>query len=151
MIAHLLRLDLPHRIVFANRPADDPLFWLFHDPRAAKLMALREETWLRIADVEQALAARSYGHADPVVLAVDDALLPENTRTIRLSSQSVEQSNEAPQAKVDISSLAAAYLGAAKWWQLQQAGRVWAEDAEVIGRLDALFAAPAQPHSGTMF
>lgn len=151
LVRHLLSVDLVHRIVFASRPADDPLPWLLEDHRAARVTAVRDETWLRLLDVETALAARSYAADDAVTLAVEDGLLPENSRTIRLSRSSVSATNARPEASIDVSALAAAYLGGAKWWQLAQAGRVRTESPVILGRLDALFAVDTAPHSGTMF
>lgn len=151
LIGHLLNVDLVHRIMLPNRPLDDAVQWLFADQRAVRLTGVRDETWLRILDVERALSARSYASDDAMRIGIEDRLLPENARTIRLSGKAAEPTNEAPQARFDVSTLASAYLGGAKWWQLAQAGRVRSESERVIERLDALFAVPQQPHSGTMF
>ncbi|MER9934224.1 GNAT family N-acetyltransferase [Mesorhizobium sp. M0088] len=151
LVAHLLAVDLPHRIVFWSRPADDLLPWLFEDFRSVRVSAVRDETWLRLLDVEKALTARTYVGRDSVVLEVSDAILPENATRLRLSAQGAERTNLSADVVTDVATVSAAYLGGVKWWQLAQTGRLGAFDGAAIETLDRLFAAPTLPHSGTMF
>lgn len=151
LVAHLLAVDLPHRIVFWSRPADDLLPWLFEDFRSVRVTAVRDETWLRLLDVEKALSARSYVGTDSVVLEVLDPILPENATRLRLSHEGIERTNLSATVTADVAAVSAAYLGGVKWWQLAQTGRLAAFDNASIDSLDALFAPSALPHSGTMF
>jgi len=151
LVAHLLAVDLPHRIVFWSRPADDLLPWLFEDFRAVRVTAVRDETWLRLLDVEKALSTRSYAGRNSVVLEVLDPILPENATRLRLSPEGVERTNSSATVTADVAAVSAAYLGGVKWWQLAQTGRLATFDNASVDSLDGLFAASALPHSGTMF
>ena len=67
-------------------PVDDPLPSLLLDQRAARVTATHDETWLRIIDVEKALAARKYRDGADVTIAVDDPLLPDNSITVAITA-----------------------------------------------------------------
>ncbi|MER8445508.1 GNAT family N-acetyltransferase [Mesorhizobium sp. M1066] len=151
LVAHLLAVDLPHRIVFWSRPADDLLPWLFEDFRSVRVSAARDETWLRLLDAEKALTARSYAGQGSVVLEVSDAILPENATRLRLSPEGAERTNLSAAVVTDVAAVSAAYLGGVKWWQLAQTGRLGDFDRAAVETLDTLFTAPVLPHSGTMF
>ncbi|QND66500.1 GNAT family N-acetyltransferase [Mesorhizobium loti] len=151
LVAHLLAVDLPHRIVFWSRPADDLLPWLFEDFRSVRVSAVRDETWLRLLDAEKALTARTYAGQGSVVLEVSDAILPDNATRLRLSPEGAERTNLSADVVTDVAAVSAAYLGGVKWWQLAQTGRLGAFDRAAVETLDTLFTAPASPHSGTMF
>lgn len=152
LVSFLLSLDLPHRLVFASLPEDDALPWLLEDSRAATVEAVGDETWLRLTDVAGALSGRRFGAGEPVILAVKDALLPDNDGLYRVASDGVQRlASGAAEAVVDIATLSAVYLGGVRWWQLAAAGRVTGADADTIARLDRLFASERQPHSGTIF
>lgn len=151
LVAHLLSLDLVQRLRFASRPADDVLPWLLEDHRAAQVTQVRDETWLRIVDVQKALAGRRYAADGEVVLAIDDPLLPENTRRLRISRDGAEPTGQEPDITAGIAAVSAAYLGGTRWWQLVRSGRVASRKLSAIKRLDALFATPLAPHSGIMF
>ncbi|MDW6020618.1 GNAT family N-acetyltransferase [Mesorhizobium sp. BAC0120] len=151
LVAHLLAIDLPHRILFASRPADDLLPWLFEDFRSVRVTAIRDETWLRLLDVEKALSSRSYAGRDSVVLEVADPILPANTTRLRISRDGAERTNLSAAVTADIATVSAAYLGGVKWWQLAHSGRLGTFEREEVEMLDALFAVPTNPYSGTIF
>lgn len=151
LIAHLLAVDLPHRLNFPIRPADDALPWLFQDFRAVTQTSARDETWLRLVDVEAALAARAYGGDRSVVIEISDPILSGNNGLWQISPDGVSRTDAAADVSADISALSAAYLGGTKWWQLGAAGRARARDHQVITSLDNLFATTPAPFSGTMF
>lgn len=151
LIAHLFAIDLPHRILFWSRPADDLLPWLFEDFRSVRVTAVRDETWLRLLDVEKALSSRSYVGSDSIVLEVADPLLPANATRLRISRHGAEPTSLSAAVATDVAAVSAAYLGGVKWWQLAHSGRLGTFDRGAIETLDALFAVPAAPHSGTIF
>ncbi len=86
LIAHVLSLDLVHRVVLTARPTDDLLPWLLADYRHAKTTDLRDETWLRIVDTHVALNARRYSGNASVVIDVTDPLLPQNNGRFQITS-----------------------------------------------------------------
>ena len=148
---HLFSLDLVDRIVFEAVALDDPLQLAVTDERALELGPARDETWLRLVDVERALAGRTYGRAEPVVLAVVDAQIDANNAAFEVGPDAVRRSAATPDLTVDVATLATAYLGGTRWRQLAAAGRVDPGRAEVISRLDVLFGVDRLPFSGTAF
>ncbi|MBP0582625.1 GNAT family N-acetyltransferase [Labrys sp. LIt4] len=151
LVAHLLNVDLVHRILFPGRPVDDALPWLFENHRQVRVTGQRDETWLRLLDVRQALETRRYAGESEVVLAVSDPLFADNNGRFRITAQGAAPTDAPAQAELDVAALATAYLGGARWWQLARAGRVKAENEAVLSTLDTLFATSAQPHAGTVF
>jgi predicted acetyltransferase len=113
--------------------------------------AVRDETWLRLLDVEKALSSRSYAGPDSIVLEVADPLLPANTTRLRISRDGAEPTNLSAVVATDVTAVSAAYLGGVKWWQLAHSGRLGTFDREAVEVLDALFAISVHPYSGTIF
>lgn len=151
LLRHLLELDLVDEIEFESLPVDDPLPSLLTDHRAVRPGSPRDEIWLRLVDVEAALAARSYRAADPLVLHVTDPALPGNEGSYRLSAEGARRTGAAPDLRVDVASLAAVYLGGTRWWRLARAGRAETLTPGALERADALFLTDALPFSGTAF
>ena len=126
----LLGIDLVGAVRAELRPLDEPLELLLTDPRACEVTAHRDETWLRLVDVPAALAARGYGAAEPVLLAVHDPLLERNAGVYRIAGGTAERVGPlggpvTPQLQCDAAALAMTYLGdrapselvATGWWQ----------------------------------
>ncbi|WP_422723095.1 GNAT family N-acetyltransferase [Gordonia malaquae] len=153
--AHLFGLDLVDTITVASLPVDDPLPLLVTDQRSVHLGEVRDEIWLRLVDVETALAARTYGPGRPVTIAVLDHRLPSNAGRYRITADGAERSSNAPDVTVDVTDLASVYLGGTRWRQLAAAGRLHEgsspPDPGAISTLDVLFATDHAPFSGTMF
>lgn len=145
-----LATDLAETVVAQGRPLDEHLPLALVDPRAARLSAVEDETWLRLLDVPAALAARSYGAAEPVVVEVDDPLLPGNSGRYRVGPDGAARTDAAPEVHVGASELASVYLGGTRCTALATAGRVRG-DAAALRRADRLFAADRAPWSGTYF
>ncbi|WP_442905147.1 GNAT family N-acetyltransferase [Gordonia sp. MMO-8] len=153
--AHLFSLDLVDTITVASLSVDDPLPLLVTDQRSVQLGEVHDEIWLRLIDVEAALAARSYGQGRPVTIAVRDRRLPSNEGRYRITADGAERSSTAADVTVDVADLASVYLGGTRWRQLAAAGRLHEGSAhpgpDVIAALDLLFATDHAPFSGTMF
>jgi predicted acetyltransferase len=151
LLRFLLGLDLIDRVVFWMLPVDDPLPWLLLDRRAAKTTAVHDETWLRVVDVEKALTARHYEDAGTVTLAVDDAILPDNAIVVTVAGDGAELTDQRPQLRVGVAGLGAVLLGGATWHSLAVAGLARADDPEVLGVADRLFAVRDAPYAGFFF
>jgi predicted acetyltransferase len=151
LVAHLLSLDLVTTIELPSRPVDDVLPALLTDPRAARVTGVQDETWLRLLDVEGALAARAYRAEGTVVLDVEDALLPENIGRYSVGPDHGSRTVAPADVRLDVAALAAAYLGDARWWQLHAAGRVIELTPGAIEAADRLFATERLPWAGTFF
>jgi predicted acetyltransferase len=152
----LLGVDLITSVHSELRPLDEPLELLLGDPRACVVTGLHDETWLRLVDVPAALAARSYGAADPVLLAVHDPLLEKNAGVYRIADGSAEFVGPlggpvAPELECDAAGLAMAYLGDRTPCQLVATGWWSAPDPSAVRRADAAFATAEVPWCGTYF
>lgn len=151
LLRFLLGLDLIDRVTFWMLPVDDPLPYLLGDRRAAKLVAVHDETWLRVVDVPAALAARSYADGGSVTIAVNDPLLPGNSAIFAVSGDGAEPTGGPAQLEVDIEGLGAVLLGGANWRSLVLSGLARADDSDVVAVADRLFAVPDAPFAGFFF
>lgn len=151
LLRFLLGLDLVDRVVFWSLPVDDPLPWLLADRRAMRVTAVHDETWLRVVDVQQALAARRYVDDGTVTIAVDDPIVPHNSATFAIASDGAEPTDRSAQLHVGAEGLAAVLLGGATWHSLAVAGLARADDPAALAIADRLFAVRAAPYAGFFF
>ncbi|MFC5994695.1 GNAT family N-acetyltransferase [Pseudonocardia hispaniensis] len=149
----LLSVDLVDTVEGWLRPLDEPLELLLTDPRKCQVTGQEDETWLRLVDVPAALAARSWGAAEPVLLGVSDTVLPENSGVYRIGPDAVERVSCAePELECDVAGLAAAYLGDRMPSALAVCGWWTVRDPVAVSRADALFAIGGpRPWCGTFF
>ncbi|MER7011374.1 GNAT family N-acetyltransferase [Saccharopolyspora sp. NPDC000359] len=147
----LLGVDLADRVVGHVRPLDEPLEWWLTDRRQCRVTEVEDDLWVRLVDVLGALRARTYGAAEPVVVEVRDAFLPDNAGGYRIGPDGVERSTAAPQLGLDVSALAALYLGDQLASTLVAAGRVEVRDPAAVTAADRLFATLETPWCGTGF
>ena len=151
LLRFLLGLDLVDRVMFWMLPVDDPLPWLLLDRRAVRVAAVFDETWLRVVDAQEALAARRYPGDGAVTLAVDDPLLPNNSATFTIAGDGAEKTDRPPHLHVSIDGLGAVLLGGSTWRSLAVAGLVRADDPAALAAADRLFAVCASPYAGFFF
>lgn len=141
--------DLVGRVNWLRAPADDPAFELFAEPRLLHSQD-REGVWLRIVDVERALAERGYVADGTLTLRItEDALTPWNEGTYRIevaagAAQVVRCSDE-PDLVTSVRTLAQIYAGTFSPSRLAAWGLAEGEAAG-LARADALFATPHAPH-----
>lgn len=147
----LLGVDLADGVTAIDRPVDEPLEWWLTDSRQCRVRAVQDDLWLRLVDVPTALAARSYGDADPVVFEVRDRLLPENAGSYRIGPRGVERGGATPQISLDVDVLAALYLGGVAVSTLASANRLDVHDSGALAAADRLFATSRPPWCGTAF
>ncbi|SHF05806.1 GNAT family N-acetyltransferase [Streptoalloteichus hindustanus] len=145
----LLGIDLVAE-VRADRPVDEPLEWLLTDPRLATTENVEDGLWVRLVDVPAALAARSWGEAEPVVVEVADRTLPDNAGRYRIGPDGVRRTDAPADLELDVAELAATYLGEVAPSVLAGVGRIRVRDAAALARADRLFAA-GRPYCGTFF
>ncbi|MDQ6648538.1 MAG: GNAT family N-acetyltransferase [Actinomycetota bacterium] len=124
---YLLDIDLMADVVADNLPVDDPLPHLLRDPRRARL-TLKDGLWVRLVDVDRALANRSFGGPVDLVLEVTDESCPWNAGRWHLcgdSSGATCTRTDAPaELALSATELGAAYLGGTSLVTLGGAGRV---------------------------
>lgn len=152
----LLGVDLVEGVQARLRPLDEPLELLLADPRACTVTGNEDETWLRLVDVPSALAARDYGAAEPVLLAVHDAFRESNAGVYRIADGSAERVGPLggpvrPELECTVGALAMAYLGDRLPSELVASGWWSARDPSAVSRADAAFATAGAPWCGTYF
>ncbi|MCT9093247.1 GNAT family N-acetyltransferase [Streptomyces sp. ASQP_92] len=123
---YFLNLDGHDHLTYEGAP-DEVLPHLLADPRAART-TLVDNLWVRLVDVERALAARRYTAALDVVLGVEDAFCPWNAGRYRLYADSFtvtcERTRSRPDLRLTTTELASAYLGGPTLSALAATGRI---------------------------
>lgn len=122
----LLDIDLTSEI-HAGVPTDDPLMFLVADPRQA-VPRLNDDMYVRLVDVDRALAARRYATPVDVVFELSDAFCPWNTGRWRLRGDAdhavCERTTDSADLALGPRELGSAYLGGFTLAALGRAGRV---------------------------
>ena len=140
-------------------PLPHPLQLLLTEPRRLGV-TVTDGSWLRIVDLAEALRARAYAGTGELVLDVTDAFCPDNAGRWRLSVPTTRASGTAIVAPagdaaadltLDISDVAAVYLGAFRFADLRRAGRVRECRPGAVEEADALFRTEGAPSNSTMF
>jgi predicted acetyltransferase len=135
-----------------ERPVDDLVRRAARDPRAYRTRRVEDEQWLRIVDVELALAVRTYGHVTGSVnVQVTDPLVPGNDGTWRISPAGAMRTHEPAHLVTDVVGLSTVYLGGPSWSEAAAIGLVEARHPDALDVADALFATRPLPWCGTFF
>ena len=144
---YLFEIDLTERIKAWYLPADLPLTLMLEEPRRLRF-SKSDSLWLRLVDVGAALEARSFAVDGALTFSVTDALCPWNDGewTLRVTNGrgKVEQGGE-PEIALDVSALAAVYLGGFTFGQLHRALRLDECTGEAIAKADNMFRAGIAP------
>lgn len=154
----LLGLDLVGEVRYFNTPLDEPLPMMLTDPRAARV-ELRDALFVRLVDVDRALAARRYSAPLApldVVFDVTDDLCPWNAGRWALSVDEsgvghVERTTADADLACDVIDLGAAYLGSTRLHVLAAAGRVHERRPGAVRRASMAFAGENEPHCLEVF
>lgn len=150
----LFGVDLVETIRAWLLPVDHPLLLMLAEPRRLRF-SLSDALWLRIMDVEQALAQRSYACDGSVVFEVSDGLCPWNAGRwmLRVSdgTTEVQTTSEPSDLRVDVWDLGSVYLGGFTFTQLINARRVEEVTEGAAGRADALFQSDRAPWCPEIF
>jgi predicted acetyltransferase len=146
---YLLGIDLITTWRADMRPTDEPVRRAMHDLRAYETRQVIDDQWVRLLDVDAALGARTFGQVDTTVtIGVHDPVFSENCASWHITPDGAETTNAPADLTVDIAALSAAYLGAVSWHDLAASGAASAS-AQLLTRLDALFAVRPTPFCGT--
>ena len=146
---YLLAIDWVARIDAFWLPLDHPLFHWIREPRRMACHVI-EGIWVRLVDVEAALAARSLGEGS-IVLELRDELCDWNQARWRVEAGSVSRTTAAADLALDVSALGSAYLGGFTFAGLALAGRVEELTTGAIARADAIFGTARQPWCPELF
>lgn len=149
-------LDLVRRARSDMRPVDDPIRWRLVEPRQLRVHSLTDVLWVRLVDIAGALAARGYEADGSLTLEVVDPFRPASSGSYHLDAAAgagatATRSESAPELRLDVADLGAAYLGGVSFSTLQAAGRVVELAAGAVARADALFRTTRAPYCATTF
>ncbi|MDP9850150.1 GNAT family N-acetyltransferase [Streptosporangium lutulentum] len=151
---HLLDRDLISHVKAPSRPSDDPLVHLLAEPRKLNAGWL-DDLWIRLVDVERALAARAYSAPVDVVIEVEDAVCPWNARRWRLSADTsgarCTPTEDPADLALPVTVLGAAYLGGRPLAALRAAGTVRESRAGAVRELSTAMSWEPAPWGGLMF
>jgi predicted acetyltransferase len=127
LLDFLLNVDLTAGTRFERQPADGPLTQLLLDVRAAE-PRVGDDLYLRLVDVDRALAGRRYQTPVELVVEVSDALCPWNDGRWQLTGDAkgaqCVRTEAAADLALDVRDLGAAYLGGRSLAALAAAGLV---------------------------
>ncbi|HET9170116.1 MAG TPA: GNAT family N-acetyltransferase [Actinospica sp.] len=144
----LLNVDQTTATHAAYRPLDDPLFAMLESSRYAD-PAIRDGLYLRLVDVDRALAARTYATPIDVVLEVTDAFCPWNAGRWRLlgdeKGATCTRTDSAADLTVDVRELASIYLGGLTLRALAAADQVAEHTIGAVRAVSRAFACDLQP------
>jgi len=150
---YLFDVDLMQRIEASLLPPDHPIFLMVREPRRLRL-TLGDAVWVRLLDIEAALAQRTYvSTRDTVVLDVEDAFCPRNSGRYRIDGASglAARTDRPAELRLDVAALASAYLGGFTFRRLADAGRAEELAESAIDRADALFRSTRAPWCPEIF
>jgi predicted acetyltransferase len=147
---YMVNISLLRSIDVGGRPVDDLIRLAIPDSRAYQVRQRWDEQWIRLLDVEAALADRSYHDGQSVTIAVDDPWYAENCGTFRVSGEGVSRTTDTAELTAPIEAIGAAYMGAMPWRDLLAVGRV-SGDPDAAARADTLFTHRPTTWSATFF
>jgi len=145
-------VDLVETVSASQIAPDDPLRFLLNDLRRLRVDAVNDHLWVKIMDIERALAARRYATSERLVLEVNDG--PTVTR-VELDGAAdhaeFRTTKKSHDLVMGLSQLGSIYLGGVRAEQLAAAGRVDERTPGALARVDAMFASYPSPHCSTWF
>ena len=152
---HLLDTDLVNQVHWDKAAVDEPLPHMLADPRQARRQVF-DGLWVRLVDLPRALAERAYSAPVDVVLRVTDSFCPWNSGRWRLRAETdglgeVTGTTDEPHLDLDVTDLAAAYLGGNTLTALAGAGRVTELAPGALRRTSRAFATELAPHCEQSF
>ncbi|HEY7136820.1 MAG TPA: GNAT family N-acetyltransferase [Acidimicrobiia bacterium] len=152
----LCDIDLVETITAWNAPVDEPLRWMLRDSRRLEVRRLGDHLWVRLVDVETALAERTYASTGDLVIEVRDGFRPASAGRYRLSagddgSARCSRTDDEADVALDTADLASAFLGGVRFGDLARAGLVEERTAGSVARLHTMFAVDPLPYSQTWF
>ena len=133
---------------------DDPLPYLFSDPRLVHTTGLGDALWSRIMDVPAALTARSYDADLDIVVAVHDPFRAAGgvfALRVREGRAECAQTTREADVELGIDVLGSVYLGAHRVRRMAAAHRIRAKDPAVLRDLDLAFRSDRDPVLGWAF
>lgn len=143
----LFGIDLIETIKAWYLPSDLPLQLMLEEPRRLRF-AKSDSLWLRLVDVDAALEARTFAADGTLAFSLTDPLCPWNegewTLRVEEGRGTLEKGGE-PELALDVSGLAAVYLGEFTFGQLERALRLEDCTGSAVTKADAMFRTGVAP------
>jgi predicted acetyltransferase len=154
----LLGIDWVASVKASLLPVDHPLLLQVARPRLLN-WRLADALWVRLVDVEKALAARRFAPAAPVspdapdtvVLEVLDMFCPWNEGRYRVGSDGVQRTSDDADLTLDVGTLGSVYLGGFTFRQLARAERIVERTPGAAALADAAFPVDRAPWCPEIF
>ena len=151
---YLFDVDLIATVKAWDRPPDESLLWIVREPRHLRF-TLSDGLWLRVIDVEAALAVRTYAADGRLVLELHDAFRPATSGRYELVVEGGRGRFARTDAEPDIAGgidlLGAVYLGGSTFRQLARAHQARESRAGALARADQMFASDPAPWFGFVY
>jgi predicted acetyltransferase len=155
---HLAQMDLTATIQAEVRREHEPFQWVLADPRVAQVTGRSDFLWVRLLDVERALAGRTYEHDGVLVIEVRDELAgapgPAAGRyrlEVRDGAATCARTDAMLDLAVDVRALSAAYLGGTRLEDAVRAAGVTEHRPRALAEADRLFRTAAEPWCSSWF
>ncbi|MFE9746145.1 GNAT family N-acetyltransferase [Saccharothrix saharensis] len=150
---YLLDVDLVGELK-SYTASDDPVVHLLDDVRLA-LRGRSDSLWVRVVDVDRALTRRRYNSDVDAVLEVSDEFCPWNAGrwrfTVKDGAATVRRVDDAPDLKLDVQALGAAYLGGTRLAMLARAQRVSEVTEGALNAVSHALLGDREPHCPEVF
>ncbi|MFF4581585.1 GNAT family N-acetyltransferase [Streptomyces sp. NPDC001389] len=148
----LCSVDWVLKVRTGYRAPDDVVPLLLPDPRAARQVTSADFLWLRLLDVERALAARTYAVPGVLVLEVEDAAgLADGRYRLDAATGACTRTQDPADLRLDVSALGSLYLGDESAARLAVLGRVAEERPGAVALADAVFRTARRPWCPDIF
>lgn len=152
LLRRLLDFDLTSEVTVPEVGVDDPI-WSWIRPAGADKVESQDNLWIRIIDLPEALALRTFAADCDVVVDVDDPTAPWQAGRWRIrvhdGAAATTRTNAAADIALPIAVLGSAYLGGTNLVAAQRAGLLPEQRAGAIEELWRAFRtdlAPAPAH-----
>jgi len=155
---HLAQMDITSSIKAEVRREHEPMPWALADPRNAQVSGRADFLWVRILDVEKALASRTYDVDGELTLEIadrlDDGEGPAAGRyrlAVNGGAATCERTTDDPDLTLDVAALGAAVLGGTRLVDATRAGGLTEHRARALAEADRLFLTADPPWCSTWF
>ena len=146
----LLDFDWTSKFEAGLLPLDHPLFLLLAEPRRMQF-EVNDGVWVRLLDIEAAMAARSFASDTEIVLELADPFLPENAGRWRIGPGGASRTDAEAELALDVNGLGSVYLGGFSFADLVRASRAQELVEGAVDRADALFRTSVEPWCAEIF
>jgi GNAT superfamily N-acetyltransferase len=128
LLRRVTDLDLSGKITVNGVAGSDPLLSWVQGPRDLGDVKPFDSLWVRLVDIQEAVAARGYEADCDVVVEVSDASAPWNAGRWRIrvkdGTGEATRTDDAAEVSLPVAALGAAYLGGGNLAEMQRAGTI---------------------------